>query len=83
MTHWSLAEARRVTYVQSLQLGFEFPLGSAGRSGLGRQVLQLLVGFGQFGLGLAASAVGLFQKCSRFFQFSLSSQIVECIAMNN
>ena len=57
--------------MQGLQLGFEFPLGSAGGSSLGGQFVELFVGVGQLGLGLSAGTVGLFEQGPRLLEFSV------------
>lgn len=57
--------------VQSLQLRFQFPLGSRDGSILGGNFVQLFVGIGQFLLGLATTAIGLLQQSARLLELVL------------
>lgn len=60
--------------VQGLQLGLEFPLGGGQGRALCGQLVELFVSVAEFLFGLAAGAVGLFQKCAGLLEF-----VLECV----
>lgn len=57
--------------VEGLEFGLEFPLGGGERRVLGSQVVELFVSIAEFLFGLAAGAVGLFEKSAALFELVL------------
>lgn len=59
--------------MEGLQLGLEFPLGTGNRGVRGAQFVQLFVAVGEFLLGLATTAVRLFEESAAFLELVLQS----------
>lgn len=66
-----LSETRSTTHVEGLQFGLEFPLGAGNGGVLGAQFVQLFVAVGEFLLGLATTAVRLFEESAALLELVL------------